>query len=455
MKLRLLLPILLISQLTHAQVVSCGPGTKVIKGNTSAYAVRKDKNIATAEMPVHFGNIEQVSGWPARVSVSSVRDGLWSDAGTWGGLIPGPNDVITINHKVTIDVNATVAGITCSGSLIFAPDKSVILQSSKNIIITGTLQMRPSSPSAIQLIRFININEDKFIGGGEDPMDSDIGLWVMNGKLDLQGSPKTGWIRPAGGIVNTDNLFLDAEGWQIGDEVMITPTSKNAVNFDERKIVAISGGTFTLNSVTTSHPQINGKWSPEVCNLTRNVRIEGTATGKSHVFIRSAIPQNIQYVQFRYMGPRKQQAGDSAEEFLLGRYGIHFHHCGDGSRGSVIEGCVVRDCDSHSYVTHGSHGVTVHNSIAANVTEDAFWWDQGPEHASHDTKWIHNVAALVKFVPRAIDPTNSYGDPTLSARGFLLGHGDGNICDSNVAVGTTGDPHDGGGFKWEAVNNDH
>src|SRR6185295_13101205 len=31
---------------------------------------------------------------------------------------------------------------------------------------------------------------------------------------------------------------------------------------------------------------------------------------------------------------------------------------------------------------------------------------------------------------------------------------DGNVCDSNVAVGCIGDEHDGGGYKWEAVNND-
>ncbi len=462
MKLRLLLPILLISQLTHAQVVSCGPGTKVIKGNTSAYAVRKDKNIATAEMPVHFGNIEQVSGWPARVSVSSVRDGLWSDAGTWGGLIPGPNDVVTINHRVIIDKDATVAGMNIAGSLIFIDGRNVTLQSSKNIIVTGLIVAKPFS-NVVNTIRFININEDKFIGGGEDPMDSDVGLWVMGaGKLDLQGSQKTGWTNALSGILaNSVSGGLEVKkpaplGWQIGDELMITPTAaKDYSNFDVVTIKAIEQASLMVSGPISAHPLINNKWTSEVCNLTRNVRIEGTSTGKSHVFIRSAVPQNIQYVQFRYMGPRKQQAGDSAEEFLLGRYGIHFHHCGDGSRGSVIEGCVVRDCDSHSYVTHGSHGVTVHNSIAANVTEDAFWWDQGPEHASHDTKWIHNVAALVKYVPRAIDPTNSYGDPTLSARGFLLGHGDGNVCDSNVAVGTTGDPHDGGGFKWEAVNNDH
>lgn len=435
MKLKLLLPILLISQLTHGQIVSCGPEKKE---------------------PIKLTLIKRTSS-PARVSIASVRDGLWSDPGTWGGLLPLSTDQVTINHKVTVDISTTVSGITCSGSLMFSPDKSVTLQSSKNIIINGLLQARPSSAQIIHLLRFINIIEDKFIGGGEDPMDSDIGLWCINGKLDLQGSQKTGWINALNGIpIGSGSMTLRGppDGWNVGDELMLTPTAANDYSgFDIATIKNVSGTVITNTALAYNHPLVNNKWTSEVCNLTRNVRIEGTSTGKSHVFIRSAIPQNIQYVQFRYMGPRKQQSGDAAKEFVLGRYGIHFHHCMEGSRGSIVEGCIVRDCDSHSYVTHGSHGITVHNSVAYNVTEDAFWWDQGPDHASHDTKWVHNVAALVKYVPRAIDPTNTYGDPTLSSRGFLLGHGDGNICDSNVAVGCMGDPRDGGGYKWEAVNN--
>lgn len=438
MKAKFLLPILLINLFAKGQIVSCGPEKKA---------------------PLNRGTLITRTYSPSRVSVTSVRDGLWSDAGTWGGLIPGPNDVVTINHKVTIDINTTIAGITCSGSLIFAPDKSVTLQSPKNIIITGTLLMRPTSPSVIHLIRFININEDKFIGGGEDPIDSDVGLWVMgSGKLDLQGSQKTGWTNAMNGIAaGSASMTLRGppENWAVGDEIMLTPTAAGSSNFDVVSIRSVTSSTVGISTVTGTHPLINNKWTTEVCNLTRNVRIEGTTTGKSHVFIRSVVPQNIKYVQFRYMGPRKDQTKDGVKEFLLGRYGIHFHHCMDGSRGSVVESCVIRDCDSHSYVTHGSHGVYVHNSVAYNVTETAFWWDEGPNNESRDTRWVRNIAALVKYVPRSINIENKDGDPALSSRGFMLNHGDGNVCDSNVAVGCQGDPHDGGGFKWEAVANNY
>ncbi len=441
MKNLLLTLLLLISFAGRSQVVSCGPPKRPVLTLTHQTAS------------------------PAYASGSSVRDGLWSDPGTWGGLVPLSIDQVTIIHKVTIDVNTTVAGITVPGSLIFSPDKNITLQSSKNIIVTGLLQMRPT-PFINHLLRFINVDESKFIGGGEDPMDSDVGLWVMNGRLDLQGSAKTGWTWAAGGI-NQASTSVALRGppvnWSIGDELMITPTKdKDYTGFEVVTIRLVSGTTLTTTAIVNNHPQVNNQWTSEVCNLTRNVRIEGTATGKSHVFIRSAYPQNIQYVQFRYLGPRKDQAmpgdpkqKDGIKEFVLGRYGLHFHHCMEGSRGSVVEGNVMRDIDNHSYVTHGSNGVKVHDCVAYNVTETAYWWDEGPQHASHDIEWVKNVAALVKYVPRSVNIENSEGNPTLSSRGFLLGHGDGNVCDSNVAVGTMGDTRDGGGYKWEAVSNSY
>ncbi|HUR65481.1 MAG TPA: PA14 domain-containing protein [Chitinophagaceae bacterium] len=432
------------SQFARAQVMSCGPAIANLRISSVSKSIStSNPHVFTSEKSKDFF-----------VTVSTVRDGLWSDPGTWGGLVPLQTDNVQINHAVTLDISTTIAGANISGALIYALGKTATLQSTKNVIVTGLLQARPANPSIIHTLRFIGVKEDAFIGGGEDPMDSDVGLWVMGaGKLDLQGSAKTSWAWSNTGIAGT-NINITQKGWNVGDELMITPTAKGATVHDERTITAINGEAVVVNASVT-RATVNGKWNPEVCNLTRNVRIEGTAAGKSHVFVRSTVPQNIQYVQFRYLGPRKNQAGDAAKEFILGRYGFHDHHCGEGSRGTIIEGCVMRDIDNHSYVTHGSNGILVHNNIAYNVTETPFWWDEGFQHASHDISWIHNVAALVKFVPRSINVENKDGDVTLSSRGYLLGHGDGNICDSCVAVGCQGDPRDGAGFKWEAVSNEY
>jgi hypothetical protein len=48
--------------------------------------------------------------------ISSATDGIWSSTATWsGGVIPGANDTAQVLHKVTIDRDIAVAGITLAG----------------------------------------------------------------------------------------------------------------------------------------------------------------------------------------------------------------------------------------------------------------------------------------------------------------------------------------------------
>ena len=68
--------------------------------------------------------------------VRSVRSGNWSDAATWGGKIPANTDkaLIDNDHTVLYDLElTTVNGIEVNGTLQFDPNKTVTLQSSKNV----------------------------------------------------------------------------------------------------------------------------------------------------------------------------------------------------------------------------------------------------------------------------------------------------------------------------------
>jgi hypothetical protein len=162
-----------------------------------------------------------------------------------------------------------------------------------------------------------------------------------------------------------------------------------------------------------------------VLNLTRNVRIEGTPSGRSHVFIRSMRPQSIRYAALRFLGPR-QPSGDSTEG-VLGRYGLHFHHAHDGSRGSVVEGVVVRDCGNHAFVPHMSHGITITSCISHETFEDAYWWD--PHDRTLDLVIDRCVAAGV------------HADPEIHGyrlAGFTLGAGRNLLMRGCVAFGVQG-----------------
>jgi hypothetical protein len=423
---------------------------------------RKGRRFAMGCSPTGADSVTGVTG-----TVSSVQSGKWSDPATWGGKIPGNADtpVITTGHTIIYDIaQDTVAGINISSDavLLFDDKMSATLQTTANVVVEGKLIMRPAAATVIHTLRFTGINENKFVGGGMNVLATDIGLWVMGaGQLDLAGTSKTSWTRAVGGIhPGAATVAVEsAAGWRMSDEISITPTEPPTVGnafttgFDERTLKSVAGNVITLSSgVSRPHPRVNNQWTAEVINLTRNVRIEGTAQGRAHMFIRSTRPQTILYTAIRYMGPRKDRGGSNASELVAGRYGMHFHYSLDGSRGSLVEGNVIRDTGNHSYVPHVSHGIKFIDNIAYNVLETAFWWDPGDP--THDVIYDHNIVAICQFVRDSLN-MNAQDAPTFSSSGFGLQTGDDNICTNNVVVaGGQGDHAEGAAYNWEAVINE-
>jgi hypothetical protein len=252
-------------------------------------------------------------------------------------------------------------------------------------------------------------------------------------------------------------LDADPAGWQIGDEISITPTAYAAnshTQFDLRTIAAISGRAITLNAATSfAHPGVTvpggQTFTAEVLNLTRNVRIEGMPPryefprpgqtnnpGRAHIFIHNHEPalQVLEYVAIRYMGPRR--VAGQYSDLVLGRYGLHFHMSHENNRGSYALGTVIRDTGSHAYVPHETNGVTFWDTISYNIAEDAYWWDL--RTPTHDALWGHAAAGLVKADP----PFRGY-----RLSGFAVGAGSNNTVFDSVAVGVQGNV-DASGFQW-------
>jgi hypothetical protein len=391
---------------------------------------------------------------------ATVKSGNWSDATVWSsGVVPADGDSIRVgpDHILTLDEPSyEIAGLTIdsAGTVVFSPDVSITLSSSANIIVNGKLVMRPASAAIDHTVRFTGIDEADFVGGGMDPTETDVGLWVMGaGQLNLQGTKKSGWLRFSEGIDAgaTSGVLESAPiGWAPGDEITIAPTEAPTVGdasytgFDNTTLATVAGSKITWQSGTSrAHPEVNNQWTAEVANLTRNVRIEGASdTARSHVFIRSSSPQVINHVGIRYMGPRQENA-EGLTDFVVGRYGLHFHYCTDGSRGSQVIGTVIRDVGSHGYVPHRSHGIWFRDTVAFNTLEDAYWWDPKADDIhggdeTHDILLDHAMAALVRAEPEFRGFRHS---------GFNLAQGLRNSVRDSVAVGVQGNA-DAAGFQW-------
>ncbi len=270
-------------------------------------------------------------------TITSISTGDWSDPNTWDlGTTPGAGDDVVIDSSDTVTYDTTdsdiLGSVDIDGTLTFDANTSLDLYSEGNIEVGGTLKMHPSSASVTHTITFENVDESAFVGGGLSVLASDVGLWITgDGYLDAIGTSKTPWTNLTGSAnVNDTSITVDdATGWQVGDSLAITPTQAPTVGtaswdgYDERTISSISGNTITLDSALSyDHPEVNNTWTAEVLNLTRNVKIGGTASGRSHVMFQQVNnPQTVKNVEVQYVGPQQDTNGDGYMEGVAGAMG--------------------------------------------------------------------------------------------------------------------------------------
>lgn len=383
-----------------------------------------------------------------------------------------PGSTRTVSGTVTLDTLTVAEGAT----LRFDPRRSTTVEMTGNLIVKGRLEMKPAHAGIRHTLRFVGIDENDFVGGGMEPIDSDVGLWVMGaGQLDIAGAPKTAWTRlagEAGAGATTVTLAVAPSGWRAGDELVFAPTRPgDHAGFDVARVRSVSGNVVTLDRpLVDAHPRVGDRWTAEVMNLTRNVEIAGTGTGgrdpdtngRTHVFVHSTRPQQIKYVTIRLVGPRPAHVSTKrpigAEQAFpppmdtTGRYGLHFHHNLDGSRGTIVEGTVVRDAGNHAYVPHLSHGITFRNTISYNTFHDAYWWD-GPtcpppcNLANHRQYKREADPTDDLLVDGAIAAKVRSGSDVHRLSAFELGRGSRNTVRNSVAVGVQDMPQ-ANGFEW-------
>jgi hypothetical protein len=391
----------------------------------------------------------------------------WSDPRAWGGRVPGPQDVALVTRPVRLDRNVRVAGVvvTPTGSLVFDPNLSVTLESTGNVIVRGgRLAMRPSGVQVVHRITFVDVNESRYVGGGMDPKDTDVGLWIQDGGvLDLVGTHRLPWARAAAIRRGATSITLEAapEGWQVGDEIILTPTlsitAKNAhAAYDVNRVTGIVGNVVKLASpVNYDHPVVSvgrGKsLGCEVLNLTRNVVVGGTPTGRAHVmFTGNSGRQNISCVRIEHIGPQKYQGKIGRDrlplrEPVLGRYGFHFHMAGDTSRGSVVQGLVVTKCGSHAFVLHNSNGITLRQCVAHDTATSQFWWD------TEGDAGLQSIDNLYEGCVGSSLQVLNHPDYQYRQGSFELQRGMNNAAVGCVAVGNNG-IDSSAGYVWNTIS---
>ncbi|MEO1061676.1 MAG: hypothetical protein AAFZ07_09680 [Actinomycetota bacterium] len=369
---------------------------------------------------------------------------------TWAAdAAPAPDRLTVVETDLVLDCDVTVGAlrIAAGASLTFVGDAELVLdagggrQASGRLEVMGALRMRPTDGEQ-HTITFRGLDAGEMIGGDDGMMSDPGGLHAMGeGVLDLDGPDRTAWTRLAAPAREGDRSIVveAADGWQPGDVLTVVPSLPPddpdfATAYSEATIVEVADGVVTLDRpLAHDAPEVEGRdgamHRAEVLNLTRDVVIRTTTGDPSYVTLHPGSGrQHLADVGLIGLGPAE----------VIGRYPIHLHLLGDGSRGSTFDRLLVLDSQNRAVVPHGSHGTTWTDVVAHRIANDAFWWDRGQDaNASDDTTWHRLVASQV---------TDSE-ESRFRLAGFQLGSGTGNTMTESVAVGVQG-AKDSAGIAW-------
>jgi glucose/arabinose dehydrogenase len=426
---------------------------------------------------------------PALAAPVTVRSGAWSNPATWGGRLPRPQDTpeIAAGHSVTFDVSAAdVAGLTVHGTLRIARDRNTRLTVGCNLIVYGTLDMGREGdviPAGVthDLVFHLSPARAGGFSGGANFTASDCGLWVM-GRWDAHAAPVTRtWGKlaadaPAGATELT--VEGDVSDWPIGGQVVVTQTSDGMTyrNSDGRTvnrlryeteyatIAATRGSTLVLAAPLRFSHTGTGQLRGEAGLVTRNVTISTELDGASdvsddvrarkfaHVMFMptshgdgsmiahgGGAKGDLQYIAFRHMGNYGKE----------GRYALHYHRLGDGSRGMILRGVSWFEPGFRCTNIHESNGMLVEDTVCVNPVSTAHFVQTDNPSQQQDTVFVHNLVVShvgVPFVDR--NSTSVAGERLRAASAFWPGASDHEAFLGNVSAGSPPDGAEATGFHW-------
>ena len=327
----------------------------------------------------------------------AVRSGTWSNSSTWdSGKIPKAGDRVTINSgvEVVLDTNTPeLGGLTINGKLSFSDEIDQEL-STEWIVVFGELEIgteaNPHTSNAT--ITLTNIIEgEQLMGMG------DRGIMLSGGTLNMHGNITNSWTKLAKTAAKGSSTIevLDADQWQVGDQIVLASTDYNPRQAETRHIVAISGNTITLDeSLEYMHfGEITYGIDErgEVGLLTRNIKVQASEdAGESyfggHIMAMVTSKMFVEGVELHRMGQHME----------LARYPIHWHLVGEGGKGQYIRNAAIHDTFNRCVTVHGTNDLQVENNVTYNNVGHCFFMEDGIESGN---VFISNLAIQTKCHP--------------------------------------------------------
>jgi hypothetical protein len=342
----------------------------------------------------------------AEALVRSARSGLWSAAATWeGGQVPGAGARVQVRagHTVTYDVksDAAIRSVHVAGTLTFARDRDTRLDVGLIKVQPGDdagengfdcdAHLAPPAPGTPRPALEVG-TPDRPIPAGRTALirlvcvegldrESCPAVVCCGGRMDFHGAPLSRtWVKLAATAKKGDATVTLAEpvaGWRPGDRVIVTATKltrddgRGKYSTEERTVRAVEGTRLTLDRPLDVEHLGAGDYRGEVADLSRNVVVESAdpAGVRGHTMYHKHSAGSVSYAEFRHLG----------KEGVLGRYALHFHLCGDTTRGSSVIGASVWDSKNRWLTIHGTDYLVVRDCVGYRSVGHGFFLEDGTE----------------------------------------------------------------------------
>lgn len=290
----------------------------------------------------------------------------------------------------------------------------------QNMVVEGTLVKDDMMPGATLFHH--GIDESLVVGGGDDVVATDHGLWVK-GRLLVTGSDK----RPhwAWGM---------HPSWTAADTLLVAPYTR----------ALAKTMTYTPIVAGAPVPEIEpGVPAPVLRISTTDPFLVGEPGKRSHIWIHSAEPSTIRDVGLDYVGQRKPKTGETWTQIALGRYPIHTHRTDlpEHDVPHLIENVLIRRSGNRGIVPHAARGAIIRNNLVHDVMEDGIWSDPAKQNSNenvNDTVIEGNCVSFAQAVP-------SYRGYAMG--GLTLGPGFGNRASNNLMIAVQGNVA-AAGYQW-------
>ena len=402
--------------------------------------------------------------------IVALQSGKWSEPSTWGGNVPGDGSTVRIPLDVEVlfdTISSRIKNINLAGAFRFEKEKSTSLYvetfigqpSSKFEIGTSSQPIPANITSKVIIIDNGPIDI-------EDDYDQISKGLILRGAVEIYGTKKTSWL-PLGNFPkigdSSVNLSEIPEGWEVGDEIVITGTEPDNPESDEKRRIARLDSSIVIldEPLTRDHISPRNDLKVHIANLSRNVvfRSENPAIDRrGHVMFMKNLDVDLNYARFYQMGRtnKRIQVDDWYYENLIaedgekgprtnirGRYSVHFHRGGVDPNNTIpahVEGCVVEDDPGWAYVNHSSN-VDFIDNVSYNVVGGAYQTESGDEIGS----FVHNIAIrtvnpdypILNWRTSPVDIRENTQDFAFQGDAYWI-HGGGVALEDNVASGSSG-----------------